>query len=325
MHRQYQVTEGGNIMKTLSKFIVPIICMFASSTLLATEIFSTFGPDYSYNQTSYQPVNFYTSPEIIGTSLAFAFDVPGHSDFSLSEIKIAASWDGTKKNAHFLIFCDAAGVPADLPLLSLAVNPDALLSVSSVVSLPSPVALTLSAGQRYWLVAQPASLDSSVPADDYIPLWLSVDASILITSRVSYNSEPWPAWFAPAFSGAAPAFSVEATAVSVPALIDIMPGKYPNIINLKSGGLLSVAVLTDGTFDALQIDPGTARFGPSETAAVRYQVKDVDGDGDVDLLLKFRVPQTGIVCTDIEATLNGELYDGTLVAGTDSIQTKNCH
>jgi len=312
-------------MKNWFKFIVPTIYIFTSAPLLAIEIFSTFGPDYSYDQSSYTPVNFYTSPEIIGTSLAFAFDVPGHSDYLLSEIKIAASWDGTKKNAYFLIFSDAAGVPADLPLLSLAVNPDALLSVSSVVSLPSPGALTLSAGERYWLVVQPASLDSSVPADDYVPLWLSVDASILRTSRVSYNSEPWPAWFSPAFYGQAPAFSVEATAVSVPALIDIMPGKYPNIINLRSGGLVSVAALTDGTFDALQIDPATTRFGPSETVAVRYQAKDVDGDGDVDLLLKFRIQQTGIVCSDIEATLNGKLYDGTLVTGTDSIQTKNCH
>ena len=106
--------------------------------------------------------------------------------------------------------------------------------------------------------------------------------------------------------------------------IDINPGKDPNIINLKSGGFVSVAVLTEGDFDALQIDPDTAKFGPGHAVTVRYRVKDIDSDGDDDLLLYHRIQQTGIACSDTQATLTGVLYDETPITGTDSVQTKNC-
>jgi hypothetical protein len=207
-------------MKIWFRWLGCMICMLLPTQLWATTVFSTFGPGYSFSQTSYTPVNFYTPPyssEIIGTSLAYAFDVPGQSDFLLSEIKIAASWGGTKENAHFLIFSDIAGLPADVPLLSLATNPDTLLQYPDVVSLPSPSALTLSAGERYWLVVQPASLDSSVPADDYVSLWLDVNATLPQTVRLSYNSGPWSDWYDPAIQVEAIVFSVEATAVPVPA------------------------------------------------------------------------------------------------------------
>lgn len=108
------------------------------------------------------------------------------------------------------------------------------------------------------------------------------------------------------------------------ATIDIRPNKTPNTINTKSRGSVSVAVLTEGEVDALQVDPDTVKFGPNEATVTRTQVKDVDRDGDVDLLLKFSNKQTGIACSDTEATLTGELYHGSLISGTDSIQTKGC-
>lgn len=107
-------------------------------------------------------------------------------------------------------------------------------------------------------------------------------------------------------------------------IIDINPQKAPNVINLKSGGFISVAVLTSGEIDALQVDPGRAKFGPGEAMATRYRVKDVDRDGDEDLLMYFRIQQAGIDCSNTEATLIGALYDGTHILGTDYIQTKNC-
>ena len=47
----------------------------------------------------------------------------------------------------------------------------------------------------------------------------------------------------------------------------------------------------------------------------------MDRDGDADLLLHFRIQQTGIACNDTQATLVGELYDGSNVSGTDAIIT----
>jgi hypothetical protein len=118
--------------------------------------------------------------------------------------------------------------------------------------------------------------------------------------------------------------NVTTTPIPPLVIIDVAPGKHPNIINLKSGGFVRVAILSQGIFDAIQVDPTTTKFGPSEIGSIRYKVKDVDYDGDEDLLLSFRIQQTGIVCSDTEASLIGELYDGTPITGTDFIQTKNC-
>jgi len=119
-------------------------------------------------------------------------------------------------------------------------------------------------------------------------------------------------------------YSTAIVQASMQVAIDIYPGKYPNIINLKSNGFVKVAVLTEGDFDALQIRPDTTKFGPGHAVTARYQVKDVDSDGDDDLLLYYRIEQTGIACSDTQTTLTGELYDGTPISGTDSVQTTNC-
>jgi len=119
-------------------------------------------------------------------------------------------------------------------------------------------------------------------------------------------------------------YSTAVVPSSMDVAIDINPGKEPNVLNLKSGGFVTVAVLTTDSFDALQVAPDSARFGPGQAVTARYRVKDVDNDGDDDLLLVYRIQQTEIACSDTQAILTGELYDGTPITGTDSVQPKNC-
>jgi hypothetical protein len=119
---------------------------------------------------------------------------------------------------------------------------------------------------------------------------------------------------------------VSLKALSVPIQIDIKPGSDINSINTDSRGVIAVAVLTSADFDALQVDPDTARFGPAEAAKAHSQahVEDVDYDSDMDLVFHFRTQETGIQCGDIEATLTGETWDGIPVSGTDSVNTVSC-
>lgn len=113
--------------------------------------------------------------------------------------------------------------------------------------------------------------------------------------------------------------------------IDIKPGSYPNSINLKSKGIIPVALLTTnatdntGIFDATTVDPSTVRFGSNgtEAAPVQYALEDVDSDGDTDLILHFRTQDTGIRCGDAFATLTGQTFDGHAMRGTDSITVCN--
>ena len=60
------------------------------------------------------------------------------------------------------------------------------------------------------------------------------------------------------------------------------------------------------------------RFGPDEARAVGRAVEDVDGDGRADVVLRFRMDETGIAPGDTAATLTGRASTGGAFFGTDS-------
>jgi len=111
--------------------------------------------------------------------------------------------------------------------------------------------------------------------------------------------------------------------------IDIKPGNKKNVINPRAKGGIWVAILSDTDSDSpfdpsSQVDIPTVEFGPDGAKVKRYKVKDINKDGLGDLLLRFKIPQTGIACGDTEATLIGVTFDGQSFTGTDSIKTVGC-
>jgi 6-phosphogluconolactonase (cycloisomerase 2 family) len=115
-------------------------------------------------------------------------------------------------------------------------------------------------------------------------------------------------------------------AVVLAADLDIKPGSDPNAINLRSGGVVAVAVLGSDSLDVSDIRTESLRFGPWSAGPTPRgtQVKDVDGDGLPDLVAHFRTRETGLDCRDREATLQGELVTGRAIAGTDSVAPRGC-
>ncbi|HEX7024706.1 MAG TPA: LamG domain-containing protein [Gemmatimonadales bacterium] len=115
---------------------------------------------------------------------------------------------------------------------------------------------------------------------------------------------------------------------SLSVAIDVLPGDPAN--RLPCGNpraLVTVAVLSSATFDATLLDPGSARFGPSEAAEVhrdsqgiaQRHLEDVNGDGLRDLVLHFRFGETGLGCQSTEAGLTISDAEGAEYQGTDAL------
>lgn len=120
----------------------------------------------------------------------------------------------------------------------------------------------------------------------------------------------------------------------------------------RAHGLVEVAVLTTPDFDAAQVDPASARFGPPAvpgrpdfmvaaghggrrggrgghrhpTHHPPRQLRDVDHDGDLDLVLRFDAVDLGFACGDTVGVLSARTLTGTPVCARGAVTTgRRCH
>lgn len=126
--------------------------------------------------------------------------------------------------------------------------------------------------------------------------------------------------------------------------IDIKPGSCPNPLNVKSRGLLPVAILGSEDFDVSSIDAASIRL--AGVAPIRSSFEDVgtplvdanececstEGpDGFLDLTLKFEtkriVEALGEVShgDELMLKLTGVLSDGTHIEGSDCVIIRGKH
>jgi ELWxxDGT repeat protein len=136
------------------------------------------------------------------------------------------------------------------------------------------------------------------------------------------------------FSAVHPAYGRELWKAVEVVQLDIKPGEEPNSINLKSNGNIPVAVLSTPDFDATTVDtsdPSRLRFGDVRLSArvspTRSKLEDVDGDGDLDLLLFFSTQEIrergALVADSTEAELTGFTVSGQFLRGTDAVRIVN--
>jgi hypothetical protein len=105
---------------------------------------------------------------------------------------------------------------------------------------------------------------------------------------------------------------------TIDAVIDIKPGSDINPINLKSNGLVPVAIFTTDGLDALTIDLNSIIFAGA--TPVKWVVQDIDGDGDDDILLHFKtIELSDLSSLSTEAVLSGITLDSTPFSGKDTV------
>ncbi|MBC8351900.1 MAG: VCBS repeat-containing protein [Planctomycetes bacterium] len=111
-----------------------------------------------------------------------------------------------------------------------------------------------------------------------------------------------------------------------PVDVDVKPGNSQNKVNAKSQGFIPVAIYTTSAFDAADVDASTVRLSGIE--ADHFSLEDVDGDGDLDLILHFAVQDLlDALALDLDSgdaesvdvELTGETNDDVDIFGSNTV------
>jgi len=105
--------------------------------------------------------------------------------------------------------------------------------------------------------------------------------------------------------------------------IDLKPGDPQNILKRFSRGSVSVAVLGSPSFSVTAVDPHTLRLGPGGALAWPRRAirRDVNGDGEIDLLAWYAKRRAGLTRSSEVACLRWQDRDGTPYEGCDVVRS----
>jgi len=92
-----------------------------------------------------------------------------------------------------------------------------------------------------------------------------------------------------------------------------------NVAIRPAGKSWQAVLLGSPTFDVTQVDQRTLRFGPKGAAPTESIVRDFNGDGHADLVLRLSAAESGVQPAQSTACLNGRRMDGVAFEGCDSL------
>jgi hypothetical protein len=292
------------------------------------------------------PVAVHDGPFVVNEGSTIQLDGRASWD-ALSRLKSTA-WsihgDGVFDDGDPAFFSALDGPSTHVVLLRVedVAGNEATVTTEVIVMNVPPVAVDDAYGvdeDNLLIIAAPGVLgnDSDVGADSLTAilvagpangtLVLNSDGSFTYTPDANFNGTD--SFTYRAFDG--DDYSNEATVTIavrsvIDAVIDIKPGSEPNSINLGSKGVLPVAILSTQRakgeledLDARLVDVATILFGDARSgygrvAPIRSAVEDVDGDGDLDLILHFDMEQIvgnrALDADSVDAVLSAEIFGG---------------
>jgi len=112
--------------------------------------------------------------------------------------------------------------------------------------------------------------------------------------------------------------TVNGTLYTIPVDINIKDGGGPAPINIGANGVVPVSVLTTPAFNAMDVFPATVLFAGASPE--RDQMADVDGDGDLDLLMHVRTSGLALDATSTTAVLTGGTWIGQPIKGSGAVK-----
>ena len=111
----------------------------------------------------------------------------------------------------------------------------------------------------------------------------------------------------------------------LPVTIDVIPGTQ-NRINMTAPTPIYVPAAILGAIDfdpTTTVDAASVRFGPGAAEPVMWDFFDVNGDGVLDLRLRFLKADTGFTCRAVQdGVLTGITLTGQPIKGTDPVRIR---
>jgi len=299
--------------KLISLFTVFLSIITLSVPAYADVLYSTFGHGQSFGNTGWLVGSGASYNQQIAAPFTLSFDAV------LDSIDFAADYNSGPNQLTVNLVYDDSGLPSTDPGKVIeSLNFTNLSPAPTIYTANSLLNPLLKGSTQYWVVLKTDNTTTE--------LWWDSN-NIGITGFAYCNppvNTPWTY-----YRDKTPAFDIKGSTAAPDPLevhIDIKPGGDPNSINPRSRGVIPVAILTTEDFDATAVDPTMVLFGETGTEAspFHYAFEDVDGDGDIDMILHFRTQETGLVCGTTEAILTGKTLDGQAIEGSDSIKTVGC-
>ncbi|MFL6388938.1 MAG: hypothetical protein ACJ71U_15765 [Terriglobales bacterium] len=162
--------------------------------------------------------------------------------------------------------------------------------------------------------------DPAVPGGPLTPV-----ATFSNVTRVGNPSvDETGAIYVPVMSPDAPPAIYKFSVALITVNIDIRPGQDPAVINQKSKGQLTVAILSMATFDATStVNRSSLTFGRTGTehslSSCDSLGTDVNGDGIPDLICHFSISQANFQPGDTTGILKGLTNANQAIVGDDTI------